>query len=113
MDHKNSKAPHNTVTRDMNQMSSKVGNVYETIAIISKRSNQIAQELKKELDAKLQEYASPQDGIEEVYENNEQTNISRMYEQMPKPTLLATEEFLTDELLYRNTSRDKALEAEQ
>lgn len=107
MDYKKSSAPHNTLTRDMNEMSAKVGNVYETVAIISKRANQISQELKKELDAKLQDVATPQEGIEEVFENKEQIEISRSYEMLPKPSLLATEEFLKDELVMRNTSRER------
>ncbi len=107
MDYKDSKAPHNTLTRDMNEMSAKVGNVYETVAIISKRANQISQELKKELDAKLQEFNAPQEGIEEVFENKEQIEISRSYETLPKSTLLATEEFLDDELVIKNTSRER------
>ncbi len=110
MDYKNSKAPHNTVTRDMNELDKKVGNVYETVAIISKRANQISQELKKELDARLQDFNVPQENIDEVFENKEQIEISRQYELLPKPTLLATEEFINDELIIRNTSKDKALE---
>lgn len=110
MDYKNSKAPHNTVTRDMSQLNEKVGNVYETVAIISKRANQISQELKKELDGKLQDFSIPQENIDEVFENKEQIEISRTYELLPKPSLLATEEFINDELVIRNTSKDKALE---
>ncbi len=112
MDYKNSKAPHNTVTRDMNELSQKVGNVYETVAIISKRANQISQELKKELDQKLQDFNSPQENIDEVFENKEQIEVSRSYELLAKPSLLATEEFLDDDLVIRNTSKDKALEEE-
>lgn len=110
MDYKNSKAPHNTVTRDMNELSQKVGNVYETVAIISKRANQISQELKKELDNRLQDFNVPQENIDEIFENKEQIEISRQYELLPKPSLLATQEFLDDELIIRNTSKDKALE---
>ena len=110
MDYKNSKAPHNTVTRDMSELNQKVGNVYETVAIISKRANQISQELKKELDAKLQDFTIPQENIDEMFENKEQIEISRTYELLPKPSLLATEEFINDELVVRNTSKDKALE---
>ncbi len=107
MDYKNSKAPHNTLTRDMNEMSAKVGNVYETVAIISKRANQISQELKKELDQKLQDFNAPQENIEEVFENKEQIEVSRAYELLPKPSLLATEEFMNDELVIRNSSRER------
>lgn len=107
MDYKNSNAAHNTITRDMNEMSAKVGNVYETVAIISKRANQISSELKKELDAKLQDFASPNDAIEEVFENEEQIEISREFEMLPKPSLLATQEFLEDDLVIRNTARER------
>ena len=108
MDYKNSKAPHNTITRDMNVMSQKVGNVYETVAIISKRANQISSDLKKELDGKLQDFSSPNpDTIEEVFENEEQIEISREYELLPKPALIATEEFMGDELVIKNSSRDR------
>lgn len=110
MDYKNSKAPHNTITRDMNELSKKVGNVYETVAIISKRANQISQELKKELDGRLQDFNVPQENIDEMFENKEQIEISRQYELLPKPSLLATEEFLNEEIIIRNSSKDKALE---
>ncbi len=107
MDYKKIDAPHSTITRDMSELNAKVGNVYETVAIIAKRSNEIAQDLKKELDAKLQDYSIPQDSIEEVFENKEQIEISRSYELMPKPTLLATQEFIDDQLVIKNSSRDR------
>lgn len=107
MDYKKSKAVHNTITRDMSELDAKVGNVYETVAIIAKRANQISQELKKELDAKLQDFSTPQDSIEEVFENKEQIEISRSYEMLPKPTLIATQEFLDDELVVRNSSKER------
>ena len=107
MDYKNSKAAHNTITRDMSELDAKVGNVYETVAIIAKRANQISSELKKELDGKLQDFSAPQDGIDEVFENKEQIEISRSYEILPKPTLIATQEFIDDELIIRNSSMDR------
>lgn len=109
MDFKKSKAPHNTVTRDMNQLTEKVGNVYETVAIIGKRANQISIAMKKELDAKLQDFSMPQDMMEETFENKEQIEISRSYELLPKPTLIATQEFIDDELTYRSGSKDDQL----
>ncbi|MCI7576296.1 MAG: DNA-directed RNA polymerase subunit omega [Bacteroidales bacterium] len=110
MDYKKSKAPHSTITRDMSVLDQKVGNVYESVAIISKRANAIASDLKKELDAKLQDFSIPQDSVDEVFENKEQIEISRSYELMPKPTLIATQEFLEDQLVYRDGSaKDKAL----
>ena len=96
MDLKKSKAPKNTITRDMNELTEKVGNVYETIAIIGKRSNQISSQLKRELDAKLQDFSIPQDAIDETFENKEQIEISRSYEVLPKSTLMATQEFIDD-----------------
>ena len=112
MNYLRTNASHNTITRDMNEMSAKVGNVYETVAIISKRANQISQELKKELDNKLQDYSLPQETSDEVYENKEQIEISRQYELLPKPALIATQEFLDDNLIVRNSSRDRAFEDE-
>ncbi len=100
-------ASQSTITRDMSEMNEKVGNVYETVAIIAKRANEISQDLKKELDAKLQDYSLPQDSIEEVFENKEQIDISRSYETLPKPTLLATQEFMDDKLVIKNSSRDR------
>ena len=80
MDYKKTNAPHNTITRDMNQLSEEVGNIYETVAILGKRANQIGIALKKELDAKLQDFSIPQEGIDEVFENKEQIEISKSYE---------------------------------
>jgi len=111
MDYKKTKAPKNTITRDMNKLTEKVGNVYETVAIIGKRSNQIANALKKELDAKLQDFSQPQDALDDAYENKEQIEISRSYERMPKPTLIATQEFIEGALLYRVGSKDEQLKS--
>lgn len=107
--YKESKAPKNTVTRDINQLTEPVGNVYETVAIIAKRANQISAGIKKELDAKLQDFSIPQDNLEETFENKEQIEISRQYERLPKPSLMATQEFIDGELVYRIGSRDDAL----
>ena len=109
MDFKQSKAPVNTQTRELNQMTEKVGNVYEMVAIIAKRSNQIAASIKKEEDAKLQDFSTPQDVTDEGYENREQIEISRTYEKLPKATLMATQEFLDDELVLTNLNKDDLL----
>ncbi len=100
-------ASQSTITRDMSEMNAKVGNVYETVAIIAKRANEISQDLKKELDAKLQDYSVPQDSLEEVFENKEHIDISRSYETLPKATLLATQEFMADKLVIKNSSRSR------
>ena len=102
MDYKKMKAPTNTVTHDMNQLSDSVGNVYEMVRIIAKRSNQIATEMKRDLDKKLQDFSSSSDTMEEVFENHEQIEISRFYEKMPKPTLEAIQEFEEGKIYYRN-----------
>ena len=93
MNYKKSKAPVNTVTRNIVDLSEKTGNIYESIAIISKRANQISAEVKQDLNKKLAEFASYNDSLEEVFENREQIEISRYYEKQPKPTQLATQEF--------------------
>ncbi len=109
MDVKQIKAPKNTITRDMNKLVEPVGNVYETVAIIAKRANQISSTLKKELDAKLQDFAVPQESSDETFENQEQIEISRSYERLPKPTLMATQEFVDGDLVYKNNNKDEAL----
>ena len=109
MDYKQSKAPKNTVTRDINKLVEPVGNVYETVAILSKRANQISNSLKKELDAKLQDFSVPQDSLDETFENKEQIEISRTYERLPKSTLIATQEFEDGQLVYRLANRDDQL----
>ena len=94
MDYKKTNAPTNTVTRDMADFREKTGNVYESIAIMGKRANQISVEIKEELKKKLDEFSSSSDNLEEVFENREQIEISRYYERLPKPTLIATQEFI-------------------
>lgn len=106
MDYKKTNAPLNTVTRDMMDLCKDTGNVYETVSIIAKRANQIAGEMKHELDKKLQEFASLNDNLEEISENREQIEISRFYERLPKPTLIATQEYLEHKVHFRNPSKD-------
>jgi DNA-directed RNA polymerase subunit K/omega len=107
MDYKKTSAPDNTVTRDMISMGKETGNVYETIRIIGKRANEIAVDIKQELSKKLQEFSSANDSLEEIFENREQIEISRHFERIPKPTLIATQEFLDHEIYYRNLSKGK------
>lgn len=101
MDYKKTNAPLNTVTRDMIKLAEPTGNVYETVCIIAKRANQIAVEMKYELEKKLQEFASMSDTLEEVSENREQIEISRFYEKLPKPTLIATQEYIENKIAWR------------
>ncbi len=112
MDYKKSKAPVNTVTRDLPEMWKNTGNIYESIAIIGKRANQIGVEIKQDLNKKLQEFASYNDSLDEVFENREQIEISRYYEKLPKPTLLATQEFMDSEVYWRDPSQDNQQEEE-
>ncbi len=107
MDYKKSNAPLNTVTRDLFELAEETGNVYETVSIIAKRSNQIAAEMRHDLEKKLKEFAPLNDNLEEVNENREQIEISRYYEKLPKPTLIATQEYIDGKLSYRNPSKDR------
>ena len=107
MDYKKTNAPTNTVTRDIIALSNDTGNVYETLRIIGKRANQISVEMKNHLDKKLQEFASYNDNLEEVFENREQIEISRYYEKLPKPTLIATQEYLEGKVYYKNPTKEK------
>ena len=102
MDYKKTNAPTNTVTRVMVALSSDTGNIYETVCIIAKRANQIAVEMKTDLEKKLQEFASCNDNLEEVFENREQIEISRYYEKLPKPVLIATQENIEGKVYYKN-----------
>ena len=106
MDYKKSNAPTNTITRDMQDFRDKTGNVYESIAIMGKRATQISVEIKEELKKKLEEFSSSSDNLEEVFENREQIEISRYYERLPKPTLIAAQEFSEDQVYYRNPLKE-------
>ena len=107
MDYKKTNAPANTITRDMMSLSEETGNVYETVRIIGKRANEISTEIKQELERKLQEFSSYTDSLDEVFENREQIEISRYFERLPKPNLIASQEFLEGEVYYRNPAKDK------
>lgn len=98
--------PNVAETKDVKLIKSKTGNLYESIAIIAKRSNQINISLKEELHNKLDEFATHTDSLEEIHENKEQIEISRAYERMPNPALLATQEFLEDKIYHRKNDND-------
>jgi DNA-directed RNA polymerase subunit K/omega len=108
MDYKKTNASTNTITRDLSDFRDKTGNVYESIAIMGKRANQISVDIKEELKKKLDEFSSSSDNLEEVHENREQIEISRYYERLPKPALIATQEFLEDKVYYRNPLKESA-----
>ena len=107
MDYKKSKAPTNTVTHNLMDFCDGTNNIYESVAIMSKRANQIAVQMKEDLSKKLKEFASTNDNLEEVFENREQIEISRYYEKLPKPTLIAADEFLHHKIYFRNPAKDK------
>lgn len=106
MDYKRTNAPLNTVTRDLNSLSEQTDNIYETVCVIARRSNQIAVEIKKDLEKKLQEFAA-NDNMEEVTENREQIEISKFYERLPKPTLMATQEYIDHKLYFSNPAKQR------
>ena len=107
MDYKKTNAPTNTVTRDIMDLCDETGNIYESVAIIGKRANQISLDIKNELSKKLQEFASVSDILDEVFENREQIEISRFYEKLPKPSLIATQEFVEGKIYFRNPLKEK------
>ena len=105
MDYKKTNAPNTTITRDLEKLNLETGNLYESVVIIYKRANQISVEMKDELSRKLEEFASYTDNLEEIFENREQIEISRFYERLPKPTLIAMQEFLENKIYFRNPSK--------
>ena len=98
--------PNTTITRNTAEFSQMTGNIYETVAVLTKRANQIAAEEKRELHRKIEEFSNSNDGIDEYYETREQIEVVRRFEQMPKPALVATEEYLNHELYYRNPAKE-------
>lgn len=107
MDYKKSKAPVNTVTHDLMSFAEPTGNIYESLVIMGKRANQISSKMKEDLSRKLKEFATQTDSLEETFENREQIEISRYYERLPKPTLIAAEEFSNGKVYYRNPLKER------
>ena len=103
MDFKKIDAPVNTTTIDRNKVDAPTGNIYEAISIVAKRAGQINGEIKKELLEKLDEFATYNDSLDEIFENKEQIEVSKFYEKLPKPQSLAIQEWLEDKIYYRNT----------
>ena len=102
---KEEKISSSAVSRDTRLLDNVTGNLYETVAIISKRANQISLQTKEEMHQKLEEFIGDNDNLEEVFENREQIEIATYFEQQPKPTLMATDEFLKDKIYYRNPAK--------
>ena len=106
MDYKKVKTEKEAITRTLRVFDEPTGNIYESVAILSKRANQIGKDIKEELNRKIEEFATTSDNLEEVFENREQIEIAKFYERLPKPSLLAIQEFLDDEIYYRNPAKD-------
>jgi DNA-directed RNA polymerase subunit K/omega len=107
MDYKKVKTETTAVTRQKDRFYEQTGNIYETVVVLSKRANQIGTELKTELDQKVEEFTPATDNLEEIFENREQIEIARFYERLPKPTLLAIDEFLNGKTYIRNPHKEK------
>lgn len=105
MDFKKTNANQSIVSRDIRKFDGQTGNIYEAVAIMSKRANQVSTELKEELTSKLQEFGSNNDNLEEIFENREQIEVSKFYEKLPKPSLIAVQEFLEEKIYYRNPAK--------
>ena len=105
MDLRKTNAPVNTITYNKNVIEEPTGNVYEAITIMAKRANQINSEIKKELIEKLEEFATYNDSLEEIFENKEQIEVSKFYEKLPKPHALAVQEWLEGKIFYRDTTK--------
>ncbi len=99
--------PTSTITRDLRDLDKDTGNIYESLVVIAKRANQISSNMKEELHAKLAEFASSNDNLEEVFENREQIEISKHYERLPKATLIAVDEFTNGKVYHRNPSKEQ------
>jgi DNA-directed RNA polymerase subunit K/omega len=107
MDHKRFKTDHDAVTRKIADFNKLTGNIYETVALLSRRADQIGLELKQELNKKVEEFSGNNDNLEEVFENREQIEIAKHYEKLPKPSLIAVQEFIDDGIYYRNPHKEK------
>lgn len=107
MSNKPSTVAGSTITRDLRELDKSTDNIYESIVIMGKRANQLSNNLKEELHQKLSEFASSNDNLEEVFENREQIEISKHYEKLPKPVLVAVQEFVDGKVYYRNPAKEQ------
>ncbi|MBM71950.1 MAG: RNA polymerase Rpb6 [Crocinitomicaceae bacterium] len=112
MNFKNVKAERNTITRNTKTLEEKgTGNIFETIVVLSRRSDQLSQDLKKELNSKMEEFVIPNDTLEEVFENREQIEISKFYERLAKPQAIAIKELEEDNIYVRNNEEEESFDA--
>ncbi|WP_178991867.1 MULTISPECIES: DNA-directed RNA polymerase subunit omega [Winogradskyella] len=103
MDLKKTDAPVSTITYNRNEIDAPTDNIYEAISVISRRAEQINTDIRRELIDKLEEFATYNDSLEEIFENKEQIEVSKFYEKLPKPHSLAVKEWLDDKIYHRNT----------
>lgn len=113
MNYKKTGAEVTTVTRDLIELSSKTGNIYDSLSVISKRSSQINREIKEELLTKLDEFATHNDQLEEIFENSEQIAVSRFYERLPKPWAIALKELMEEKIYFRNPDDEDMSDSEK
>ena len=112
MDYKKSGAEKSTITRDLLDLAEKTGNIYNSLSVVAKRSKQINRELKDELVKKLEEFATHNEQLEEVFENSEQIAVSRYYERLPKPWAIAMKELMDDDIYIKNHEEESDSESE-
>ena len=110
MDYKKMKVGNLAVTRNVSDFRKETGNIYEALVILANRANKISLELKEELNSKIEEFSTASDNLEEIFENREQIEIAKYYERLPKPTLIATHEFLNGKLYFKNPLKDTSFE---
>ena len=113
MDYKRTKADTSIKTRNLNEFDTLTGNLYETIAMLSKRSDQISADFKQELYKKIEDFAVATDSLDEIHENKEQIELAKFYEQLPKPYLIAIKEYMDEKLVYKNPTTKVGIEEEK
>ena len=113
MNYKKTGAELTTITRDLIELASKTGNIYDSVSVVARRSSQINRELKEELISKLEEFATHSDQLEEVFENSEQIAVSRFYEKLPKPWSIALKELMKEEIYFRSPDEETDSESEK
>lgn len=107
MNYKKTNSEETTITRNITDFEEKTESIYEAIVVMSKRANQIGSEIKSELDDKLSEFTTTTDNLEEIFENRQQIEISKYYERLPKPTLIALQEFLENRIYFRRPPQEQ------
>ena len=112
MDYKKTGAEKTTITRDLVDLGEKTGNIYNSLAVIAKRSSQINREIKEELINKLEEFATHNEQLEEIFENSEQIAVSRFYERLPKPWAIAMKELMDDNVYIKSLEEEEDSESE-